>query len=156
MKPISLAAVEYICLNMREIDRAEVFGMRGHDNPLWLAREVVQAACHGKAAISEFRGRPSALIGVSPMWPGVWAAWCFGTDDWRKSAVDLTRYTLRELRPFVLQRAHRLQCESRIDHSEAHRWLMSLGAKPDGILQGYGRDGSDYIMFSWSNRDVHL
>lgn len=154
MTPITASAVEYICLNMRAMDRAEVYGIRGHDNPYILSREVILAATYGKAAIAEYRGRPSAIIGVSPLWPGVWSAWCFGTDDWRRSALELTRYARTVLRPFVIERAHRLQCESRIDHTDAHRWLTALGAKPDGMMAGYGRDGSTYILFSWSREDV--
>lgn len=143
-------------MNMREIDHAEVFGMRGHDNPLLLAKEVVWASTYGKAAIATHNGRPCAVIGVSPMWPGVWSAWSFGTDDWSKAVLQLSRYALKTLRPFILERgAHRLQCESHIEHTDAHRWLMTLGAKPEARLRGYGRDGSDYIMFSWSNADVH-
>jgi hypothetical protein len=63
----------------------------------------------------------------------------------------MIRFGKKVLEPHIRARgAHRLQCESRIDHHDAHRWLMAMGAKADGLLQGYGRDGSDYIMFSWS------
>lgn len=157
MIPISLSAVEYLCINLREIDAAEIYNMRGHDNPLLLAREVVNAACYGKAGIALHNNKPAAIIGVSPLWPGVWTAWCFGTDDWPKCAMALTRYGKRVLRPFLMARgAHRLQCESRIDHVEAHKWLSVMGAKPDGLLGGYGRDGSDYVMFSWRRNNVLL
>lgn len=151
MKQISLSAVEYVCLNMRESDRAEVFGMRAHDNPMILAKEIVAVAPYGKVGIADHQGRPAAIIGVTPMWPGVWSAWAFGTDDWPKVAIELTRYALRVLRPFILERgAHRMQCESRIDHVEAHRWLQTLGAEPEAILSRFGRDGTDYVMFRWS------
>lgn len=156
MIPLSLAAVEYLAINMRAIDAAEVYGMRGHDNPHILAHEVILAASYGKAGIVEHNGRPCGIVGVSPMWPGVWSAWAFGTDDWPKAIVRLTRFSRQVLRPFIIERgAHRLQCESRVDHHDAHRWLMAMGAKPDGLLQGYGRDGSDYIIFSWGKDHVH-
>lgn len=152
MIPISFPAVEYLTFNMREIDAREIYGMRGHDDPLLLAKEVVLAATYGKAAIATDRGIPSGIIGVSPLWPGVWSAWSFGTDNWPKAVLQLSRFALRELRPFLLNRGvHRLQCESRIDHSDAHRWLSSMGAQREGILKGYGKDGADYVMFSWSN-----
>lgn len=151
MTPISLSRVEYLCLNMRDIDRREIFGLSWHDNPILLAREVVLAASYGHAAVSERNGIPTGIIGCSPIRPGVWTLFAFGTDDWRKSALELSRYGRRVLRPFLEMRsAHRAQCESHIEHSEAHRWLMSMGARNDGVLPGYGRDGSDYIMFSWS------
>lgn len=152
--PVSLPALEYICLNMREVDRAEVFGMRGHDDPLLLAREVLITATHGKSAIACHAGLPAAVIGVTPSWPGVWVAWAFGTDDWSRCALDLTRYALRVLKPHILAcGAHRMQCQSRFDHAEAHRWLELLGAKAESTLSGYGRDGSDYVMFAWTRTE---
>lgn len=151
MKPITLSAVEYIALHMREADKAEVYGMRAHDSPFILAKEVILAATYGKAGIAEHNGVPVAVVGVSPSWPGVWDAWAFGTDDWHRCAVSITRYALNVLRPHILERgAHRMHCASRIDHTDAHRWLSVLGAKPESVLRNYGRDGSDYVMFAWS------
>lgn len=154
MKPITAGAVEYLCRNMRELDAREIYNLQDHDNPFRLARDVVLAATYGKAAIAEHGGKPAAIIGVSPLRAGIWSAWAFGTRDWSRCAIELTRYAANELRPFVIARAHRLQCESRVDHHDAHRWLQRLGARPDGLMRGYGRDGSDYIMFSWSRDDV--
>lgn len=157
MIPISLTAVEYLCINMRGIDRREIFGLRGHDNPHLLAREVVIASSYGRAAIAEHKGKPAGIIGACPMWPGVWTVFSFGTDDWPKCAMALSRYGKRVLAPFLLNAGvHRLQCESRIDHVDAHKWLSVMGAKPEGLLRGYGRDGSDYVMFSWRRGDVLL
>lgn len=148
--PITLSAVEYITLNMREIDALEVYGMRGHDNPLLLAKEVVLAASYGKAAIATHKGMPCGVIGVSPLWPGVWTAWSFGTEHWPRAVLKISRYGRQVFKPFILGcGAHRLQCESRIDHTEAHRWLEAMGAHKEGLLRGYGRDGADYFMFSW-------
>lgn len=151
MIQISLAAVEYLTLNMREMDAREIYGMRGHDNPMLLAKEVVLAASYGKAAIATHQGVPCGIIGVSPLWPGVWSAWSFGTDNWTKAVLQLSRFGKRELEPYLRRAgAHRVQCESHIDHTDAHRWLKSMGANLDGFLPGYGRDGSTYLMFSWS------
>lgn len=150
MTPITLTAVEYVCLNMREIDRREVYGMRTHDDPFLLAKEIIAVAPFGRVAIAEHEGRPAAIIGVTPLWPGVWSAWAFGTDEWDRVAIKLTRHALRVLKPFLLERgAHRMQCESRIGHSDAHRWIQALGARPESVLRGYGRDGTDYVQFAW-------
>ena len=124
--------------------------MRGHDNPLQLAREVVIASSYGKAGIAEHHGRPCGIVGVSPLWPGVWSIWSFGTEDWSKAVIEMSRFGKRVLEPFVRARgAHRVQCESHNDHKEAHRWLKAMGATVEGRLQAYGRDGSDYLIFSW-------
>lgn len=151
MIPISLAAVEYLTINMRDVDAREIYNMRWHTDPYLLAREVVLATSYGKAAIATYQGRPCAIIGCSPLWPGVWSMWSFGTDEWSKAVLEISRYGKNVLDPFIrLSGGHRAQCESHIEHTQAHRWLMAMGAKPDGMLNGYGRDGSTYIMFSWS------
>jgi hypothetical protein len=136
---------------MRQSDKDEIFGLTWHDNPLLLAREVVQAASHGHAAISEINGVPVAIIGCAPIRPGVWSFYSFGTSEWSRSVLELTRYGRKVISQFVRERnAHRAQCESRFDHIEAHRWLKLMGAQCDGPLPGYGKDGADYLMFSWS------
>ena len=135
---------------MREKDKAEIYNLRSHNNPLALAGEVCGAASMGKAAIADIAGHPVALIGITPLWPGVWTAWAFGTDDFDRVALSLTRYAIKTLKPLLASRgAHRLQCESRADHIKAHHWLTAMGAKPESVLKRYGRDGSDYIMFAW-------
>ena len=151
MKRVSLNAVEYICINMREVDQREIYNMRNHDSPLVLAREVCMAASIGKAGVAWRDNKPAAVVGVSPLWPGVWSIWSFGTEDWTKCALEITKYGQRVLKPWLYTKttAHRLQCESRVDHKEAHEWLVRCGAHVEGRLSGYGRDGSDYIMFAW-------
>lgn len=155
MQPITFGAIQYICLNLRERDRTEIFGMRSHDNPIWLTNEVVAYACKGKAAIAYAGKRPAGIVGVTPMWPGVFTIWAFGTDEWRSVAVDVVRYTRNDLKPWLLSRgAHRVQCESRFDHTEAHGLLERFGARRECTLSGYGRDGADYFLYAWRRDDV--
>jgi hypothetical protein len=155
VQTISAEAVEYICLNMREEDRKEILGLRPYDNVQFVARETIFAASYGKAAIAFYNNRPCAVVGVSPKWPGVWDAWAYGTVRLPKRGLEITKYALNELKPFILSRgAHRLECQSRLDHHQAHSWLRSLGARDEGILRGYGKDGSDYVSFAWRKDDV--
>jgi hypothetical protein len=72
-----------------------------------------------------------------------------------RRGLEITKYALNELKPFILSRgAHRLECQSRLDHHQAHSWLRSLGARDEGILRGYGKDGADYVSFAWRKDDV--
>lgn len=136
---------------MRERDRVEIFNTVNHDSPDKLAHECVLLTALGKAGVVFVDDRPTGIVGVSPIRDGVWGAWAFGTDEWRKGAGLLTRFAIKDLKPFVIERgAHRVQAESRADHIEAHRWLRWFGAKPEGTLSKFGRDGSDFIMFAWN------
>lgn len=149
--PLALPAALYVCLHLRPADAAEVHGMRGDDNPVTLAADVIGAAARsGLAWCVTWRGRPAALLGAHELWPGVWEGWALGTDDWPRVRLAVTRLALRELRPALRARgAHRLQAHSRWDHVEAHGWLRLLGANDELVLGRYGRDASDYVLFSW-------
>lgn len=151
IRPISYAAVSYLAHNMRDEDAREIFNTLNHDDPDKLARETCLATALGKAGVAFRNGRPTGIAGVSPIRSGVWAAWAFGTVEWSLGIMDLTRFIKRDLRDYLeRQGAHRLQCESRFDHVTAHRWLEMLGARREGVLHGYGRDGSDFIQFAWT------
>ncbi|WP_271896307.1 hypothetical protein [Candidatus Phyllobacterium onerii] len=154
LQPITRSDLDYVCLKLRESDKREIFGIRSHDNPLWIAAETLCVASYGKAAIAFYDGKPAAVIGVSPKpWPHVWDAWAYGTDDFNKVGLSLTRYALKVLKPYLLARqVHRLEAPSRMDHSQAHSWLRALGATDEAILRSYGRDGADYVMFSWTRK----
>jgi RimJ/RimL family protein N-acetyltransferase len=157
IRPITASAVIYLCCNMRPIDAAEIFNNRNHESPDRLADEVIVAAAFGKAGIAEIKGRPVGIVGVTPIWSGVWSIWSFGTAEWPKGVLSMTRFGVRVLRPYILERgAHRLQCESRIDHHDAHRWLKACGARVEGTLRRYGRDGTDYLQFAWTKDDADV
>ena len=157
IQPISYPAVLYLAVNMREADAREIYNTLDHEDPAKLAREICLATALGMAGVSFQSGKPVGLVGVSPIRSGVWSVWSFGTGEWGRGVIDMTRFGYRQLRPFLLRRgAHRLQCESHIEHEEAHRWLALCGAQREGVLRGYGRDGSDFIQFSWTRNDANV
>lgn len=146
-------AFEYICLNMREIDATEIFAVQHHDSPLQLAYEAAYAIRNkGRSTIawSERSGRPAAVAVFTEQHPGVWEVWMFGTDDFKDCAVELLRWFRKTANEILsVSKGHRLQCDSRIDHDEAHKMLRAFGAIEECRLKAYGKDGSDYIRFVW-------
>ena len=80
----------------------------------------------------------------------MWSVWMFGTDDFKDCAVELIRWFRREVNDILTTcQGHRLQCDSRFDHEEAHRMIKALGAIEECRLRKYGKDGADYIRFVW-------
>lgn len=149
--PVSFKALSHITHNIRERDKQEISGILGHCDPEKLVRETLLATAFGKAGICIINNEPVSIAGVSPVRNGVWSAWAFGTDNWNSGVISLTRFILRDLHSYLDGKgAHRAQCESHIAHTDAHKWLSLLGARHEGILRGYGADGSDYVMFSWT------
>jgi RimJ/RimL family protein N-acetyltransferase len=143
------ASLAYIAFNMRQADRDEIYNIVGHNNPVILAQQALDASKVGSASVASRQGRPIAVCGFVPLRPGVSTAFAFATDAFPGVALALTRHALRVMKPALLHAGfHRLQCESRADHHDAHRWLETLGFRREGVLRQFGSDGSDYIQFS--------
>lgn len=151
VEPLTLHQALFVTLNLRPADRMEIHGLRADDNAVALAYEVTAAAAHSDLAwCVSWRGRPAAVLGAYEVRPGVWEAFAFGTSDWPRVALTVTRLALRSLTPELRRRgAHRVQAHSHIEHVEAHGWLRLVGASLEAHLSGYGRERADYLLFSW-------
>lgn len=149
---IDLVSLEYLCLNMREADKVEIFACQEHENPMRLAWEAHYLIRNkGRGRIAWHDGRPAACCAFTESWPGVWQVWMFGTDELKSVAVELLRWSRKEARD-ILSVCHgiRLQCESRVGHDEAHKMLKAMGAVPEGDpMPAYGKDGAAYQRFVW-------
>lgn len=149
-----LMSIEFLALNMRERDRAEVFGMLTHDNPCQFAWEAYHIVLNqGRGKVAWFNGKPAAFAAFTEQWPGVWSVWMLGTDDFKKAALPLLRWFRHEANDILtVCKGHRLQCDSRADYEEAHKMIVGMGGIQEGPpMRRYGKDGSDYVRFVWLN-----
>lgn len=139
--------VLHVAMHMREMDKREIYGLRWEDNPFQIMNEVMARADF--AWVAWWEGKPAVVLGGAPMHPGVWSMFMFGTDDFPRLALGLTRFAKKTAIPTLFGQlgAHRLQAHSHAEHHDAHRWLRRLGAAPESTLGGYGRDGSDYQLW---------
>lgn len=93
---------------------------------------------------------PIAVAGFSMERPGVWQDWMVSTPEawspanWRGT----TRYVRNVMGGMLKSEAHRLQCISLRSRIRAHEWYRLLGLRQEGILEAYGVDGQDALMFS--------
>lgn len=143
----NLLALAYIAANIRDVDAAEVFAGAA-TNPDILACDTLRSG--GVQWIAWADGVPVASFGGTQAWPGVWSVWMWATDRWPDVALSVHRQIKRVLIPELLARGgHRGQCASLATHTEAHRWLESLGFQAEGTLRGFGRAGEDFIMYGW-------
>lgn len=144
-------AIEYICLHLRACDRREIFTMRPHDNPVRLAHEAWwMITTQGRGVVAWHKGRPAAVLALVENWHGVWDAIAFGTDDWKSVAIEMVRWARKNIAQVIEEMdGHRLQAASHVESVESHKFLTVLGAEPEAVLRGYGKDGSDYIQFAW-------
>ena len=149
IQPVTLANALHVALNMRAADREEIYATRWTDNPLDLARDCVRLAAFSWCFCLD--GAPVAILGAGPMHPGVWSAYMFATDWFRKIRFSMTRHVRRVMLPALVDAGcHRVQCHSMEGHAEAHAWLESFGSRREGRLVGYGRNGEDFLTYVWT------
>jgi hypothetical protein len=150
---IDLDSVQFIAFNMRDTDKEEIFNILEYDCAYrfgWEAFTIFNSK--GRARIAWHQGRPAALIGLVEERPAVWNISMFGTNDLKLVAFECMRWARTNI-PELIAPPHngrRLQCDSRVGHEDAHKFLRALGAEPEGPpMRHYGKDGGDYIRFVW-------
>lgn len=154
--PLELGAVASVALRMREADAREIYACRWVRDPLSIAQTVAAAARFGFVALTP-AGSPAAVVAALEQWPGNYQVAMFATDDWPQVAWSTTRAVQRHMRPAMLAAgARRAEARSHAEHAHAHRWLGWLGFVAEARLADFGKDGEEFILFSWRRNHVHV
>ena len=143
----------YVARNMRAKDRQEVYALMFDAAS---DEDVARAACQTPDTAWEFRvdGRPVSVMGVTPLWPGVWSAWMLATDEYLKVILAMTKLCRRVIMPMLWNAgAHRLEAKSVSHHHVAHGWLEHMGATLENVLENYGKNGEDFYVFAWLRKN---
>lgn len=139
--------------NMRDWDRREIRATRFTDDPLIIANEA--KICGQIVGFVAGLERPIAAFGGFEMWPGVWSAWLFATDEFGRIGISVTKTTVRRIIPMMWGfGAHRIESRSMEGHHEAQRWLEVIGARREATLHQYGRDREDFHTYKWERPNV--
>lgn len=148
----TLIDLEFICLRMRDCDKREILNLMAFDSPIVLASVCDSMLRNqGRGRIAWAHGKPCAVAGFVEARPGVWEITMFGTDDFKAGLVPLMRWFRTEANEILsVCKGHRLQCDSRADHHEAHKLIRAMGGREEGPpMPGYGKDGGAYRRFVW-------
>lgn len=149
IKPLEWLPLEFLCFNLRAIDREELVGNLPTENPLEIASIIFnQVARNGCAWCGFMNGRPAAVLGVFENFPGNWQVFSFGSNDYVRVLV-----CFRQKWPLMLayvrdHGGHRIECRSLATHSEAHGFLRLMRFEREGVLRCYGRRKQDYVQFA--------
>jgi len=142
-----------IAQNLRGCDREEIFATRFGEDPEQLARDTVNSGAFRWGAYLD--GKPVAAIGAVPRWPKVWSMWAYGTDDWDKVALTLTKHGRKFILPALLNSGFiRADAMSLATHTQAHRWMELLGARPEKTLDNYGKNGQTFVSYVWTREST--
>lgn len=138
---------------MRDEDYEEISAMGWTENRqdladfLAVAHKLNIENCH---AFGDTKDNPICIAGALAVRPGVWSVFMFATPDWPKIENEGTRWAIRHFFPtFIAIGAHRVECQSSVNHAKAHQWLEFFGFKKESLLVGYGADGQDFINYVW-------
>jgi len=144
----------FVAENMRLTDKKEIYAMRWSDDPAMLARDALTVSPGMSWTVG--KNVPIAAVGVAPKWPGVWSAWMFATPRFAEVGITMTKFIKKKVIPMIYDHAHRVEAISWSGHSEAHKWLESLGATAENPLREYGKNKEDFITFVWRKQNVRI
>ncbi len=145
----SLKMIEHVTRHMREPDRIEIFATRWDDDPVSYAAALFPLNGFVWCAVRD--GVPCALWGAVPVWPHNWSAFAFGTDDWPRVVLTMTKHIRGVMLPALIRaKAHRVSAATHSAHTEAHRWLESLGALREHDMPYYGKGGELFFNYVWT------
>jgi hypothetical protein len=152
--PVTEERLRYVVTHMRERDHAEIYALRWDEDPEKLVQEmlpVTRAMCW----VWERDGVPVSVQGAVPSRPGVWQVFAFGTDDWPRVVLDMTRLARRFIVPALLRAGfRRCECRALASHVDSRKWIVSLGAHEEAVLEAFGNKGETFISYVWRPADV--
>jgi hypothetical protein len=154
--PLDAHSLLYIAMNLREWDAREIYATRWVDDPLLLVDDSLSAAAQpGSIAHVVGLEKPIAAIGMRPISPGVYGAWCYGTNEFVRIGKSLTKLVVQSMIPALLAAGgHRAECRSIDGHEDAHRWLEYLGFIREGAPQrDFGRNRETFHLYAWRLSD---
>ena len=147
---LNLPACEYVLIHLRASDAAEAWAVHVHGNPLRLARELVYSTDLAWYCTCP-EGRPAAVLALTSDGGPSLQASVFATDEWPRVVLGMTRFIRQRIGPMLLGPAFnafdRVQADSIAGHTEAHRWMAAIGARPEGRET---INGHEFIRFVWS------
>lgn len=144
-------SVLHVAQNMRAADCEEIYPLLHDPSPEELARRVMSCPTFCWLAAAP---HPIAAFGMFEVRPRAWTAFAFATDDFPKVALEMTKFLVRKVKPFLFNDmgAVRIEAHSHPAHTQAHRWLKMLGAKAE-IDPEYGPNGEPYVRFVMRRSD---
>ena len=146
-----------VAANMRERDREEIFGMWWEDDPEFLARKLagLSKTSDDMAYVAcSAEGVPVCAFGFYEMWPGMWSAWMFATDQLPKVAKTVIKFLRKKCLPELLRRgAHRVECKAHENNAWAGNFIERMGGVKETVMLDYGRDRSNYVLYRWLRAD---
>ena len=103
----------------------------------------------GMSFTGMYNNKPIAAGGVFPLWEGVAEGWVLATKEINNYPITFARVMKKRTDMMIANNLiKRLQTSVKADCDIAIRFAKWLGLKEEGLMKGYGPDGSDYYRYA--------
>jgi len=144
----------YTAANAIDLDKRELLGSgpRNMTEVGWLTWD---ALCNhgGLGKIVWVDDNPEFAYGFTPysvLQPWLFSGWAWGSDKRDLCMIEISRWARKHLVPELDRMGcTRIEARSLAEHHEAHRWLEWMAFKKDCDLPGWGREGENFVQYSW-------
>lgn len=142
--------ITIVAANMREWDRTE---LEASATGTMTERALF---CHYTsmpwACVALLNGEPVAAFGLAgtPLQPQLKVAWAFGTDRFRRVVPAISREANSWFPHLIAEGVHRIEARALVGHDLAGQWMAGFGAKNEGVMRRYGRNGEDFELWAWT------
>lgn len=148
IRPGVLRDVSFVFANMRDGDRREVMcqldeGTKTYEVAYW-------SLMSGDCWVAYWRDKPVMTFGAMKLNAAAASVWAIGTPKAWRVIPAVTRFFTMDVVPALMAKGYvSMEARSIADHTDAHRWMESTGAKRWGEPYPYGRGGEEFITFRW-------
>jgi hypothetical protein len=149
--PATVDMVYLVAADMRDEDFREISATRNTIDKEELARQMaLNCSKRGEKLYAVGDETPIAIVGVLPLWPGVWSATMFATDELDKIGKELTKFAYKVIMPSVFRaNPNRIECRSIDGHTKAQKWIEFMGLKYENTNRNFGKNGEDFHTYAW-------
>ena len=154
IRPATLRDLSYTAANAREIDRRELYasGPRSPSEAGWVTWYLTQNT-GGEGYCVWLDGNPEFAFGFtcqSQLTPWLYSAWAWGSEKTIYCMPELHRWGAVHVLPTIKRLgAERVEARSLFEHTEAHRWMQSLGFRKEAVMDKWGRNGERFVLLVW-------
>ena len=103
----------------------------------------------GPAITVVYQGQIAACWGFAQIVPGVYEAWCLGSQLFNQYPVATTRtgkFVIEQGAKYLA--AHRIQVTVHDENEVAKRWASVLQFEYEGLMKQFGHDKANYVMYA--------
>lgn len=132
---------------MRPSDYEEVEAQVDDFDPALIAAWALR----DQAYCVEIDGNPEAGFGAGLMRSGYFVAWSWGSRRMWRCVPHITRFVRDVMVPTIYEAGGwRVEARALASNEQACRWLERMGAERQGLLENFGKNGEDFILYQWT------